>query len=44
MERKKIKRVWRMNTGWQQEPCVLLLLLNGTFIWLVTFPCSSLVY
>lgn len=39
---KKIKRVGRMNTGWQREPCVLL--LNGTFIWLVTFPCSSLVY
>lgn len=31
-----------MNTRWQREPCVLL--LNGTFIWLVTFPCSSLVY
>lgn len=39
---KEIKRVGRMNTGWQREPCVLL--LNGTFIWLVTFPCSSLVY
>lgn len=32
----------RMNTQWQQEAYVLL--PNGTFIWLVTFFCSRMVY
>lgn len=32
----------RMNTGWQQEACVPL--VNGTFVWPVTFSCSRTVY
>lgn len=31
-----------MNTGCRWEPCVLL--VNGTFIWPVTFSCSRIVY